>query len=97
MTLLYIFSLTVLGGVVGVLVALLVLRGFVQHQERIMHLVSFAAGAMLSAAFFDLIPEAFEHFGGEGFFQRLADLGLRGPDVLEINVFAVRALAERVF
>lgn len=65
MTFLYILSLTILGGVVGVLVALLVIRGFVRHQEWIMHLVSFAAGAMLSAAFFDLIPEAFEHFGGE--------------------------------
>ena len=29
-----------------------------------MHLVSFAAGAMLSAAFFDLLPEAFERFEG---------------------------------
>lgn len=65
MTFIYILGLTILGGVVGVLAAVSVIRGLVRNQERIMHLVSFAAGAMLSAAFFDLIPEAFEHFGAQ--------------------------------
>jgi len=51
----------VLGGILGLLGALIIVKRFAQNQERLMHLVSFAAGAMLSAAFFDLIPEAFEH------------------------------------
>lgn len=64
MTLLYIIGLTVLGGVLGLLAALLIVGRLVKNQERLMHLVSFAAGAMLSAAFFDLLPEAFEHLDG---------------------------------
>ena len=64
MTLLYILGLTVLGGVLGVLAAFFVAVRLAQNQERLMHLVSFAAGAMLSAAFFDLLPEAFEHWEG---------------------------------
>src|SRR3989338_9204017 len=64
MTLLYIISLSVLGGILGLLGALIIVKRFAQNQERLMHLVSFAAGAMLSAAFFDLLPEAFEHWEG---------------------------------
>ena len=61
MNLLFIIGLTIIGGVFGVLAALLVVGRLAKNQERVMHLVSFAAGAMLSAAFFDLLPEAFEH------------------------------------
>ncbi len=64
MIFLYIVGLTILGGVLGVLAALLIINRLARNQERIMHLVSFAAGAMLSAAFFDLLPEAFSHSGG---------------------------------
>src|SRR3989344_5728802 len=65
MTLLYIISLSVLGGILGLLGALIIVKRFAQNQERLMYLVSFAAGAMLSAAFFDLLPEAFEHLGDQ--------------------------------
>jgi len=61
MTLLAILGLSIIGGIVGVLGALLVAFRFAKNQEHLMHLVSFAAGAMLSAAFFDLLPEAFAH------------------------------------
>ncbi len=65
MILLSIIGLTILGGVLGVLAALLIVGKLARNQERIMHLVSFAAGAMLSAAFFDLLPEAFEQLQGD--------------------------------
>src|SRR3989338_2470979 len=61
MILIYIIGLTILGGVLGVFAAFLIVERLARNQERVMHLVSFAAGAMLSAAFFDLLPEAFEH------------------------------------
>lgn len=64
MTLLYILGLTLLGGVLGLLSALLIVGRLAKNQERLMHLVSFAAGAMLAAAFFDLLPEAFELLQG---------------------------------
>lgn len=64
MTLLAIVGLTILGGLFGVFAALLIVGRLIQNQERLMHLVSFAAGAMLSAAFFDLLPEAFEQMAG---------------------------------
>ncbi|MDO8505420.1 MAG: ZIP family metal transporter [bacterium] len=63
MILLYIIGLTVLGGIVGLLAAFFIVVRLAKDPERLMHLVSFAAGAMLSAAFFDLLPEAFEHLG----------------------------------
>lgn len=63
MILLSIISLTILGGILGVLASILIVGRLVKDSERLMHLVSFAAGAMLSAAFFDLLPEAFEHLG----------------------------------
>lgn len=63
MTLIYILGLTILGGILGILAALFIVGRLVKDPERLMHLVSFAAGAMLSAAFFDLLPEAFEHLG----------------------------------
>lgn len=67
-----IIGLTILGGILGLLAAFFIVGRLVKDSEHLMHLVSFAAGAMLSAAFFDLLPEAFEHLGeaefGRGFF-----------------------------
>lgn len=64
MTLFYIILLTIFGGAVGVAGALAVVRGFARRRKIILYLVSFAAGSMITAAFFDLIPETFEHFEG---------------------------------
>lgn len=64
MTLLVVLGLSIIGGILGVLGAMCVASRLAQRQEWLAHLVSFAAGAMLSAAFFDLLPEAFEHLEG---------------------------------
>lgn len=66
MTLLYILGLSVIGGLLGLSGALLVVGRLTGRREWLLHLVSFAAGAMLAAAFFDLIPEAFEHLEETG-------------------------------
>lgn len=63
MILVYILGLSVLGGLAGLLGAIVIVNRLLQNRERLFHVVSFAAGAMLAAAFFDLIPEAFEHLG----------------------------------
>ncbi len=56
--LLWILIFTFFGSILSLLIAasLLLKKGFV--ETRIPWLVAFAAGAMLSAAFFDLLPEA---------------------------------------
>ncbi|MEK7508614.1 MAG: ZIP family metal transporter [Patescibacteria group bacterium] len=45
-------------GLVGVLGAYSVIRFFAKDHHRLMFFVSFAAGAMIAVAFFDLLPEA---------------------------------------
>ena len=62
MTLLYILGLSILGGLVGLVGALFIVDKLAVNRERLFQLVSFAAGAMLSAAFFDLLPEALEQW-----------------------------------
>jgi zinc and cadmium transporter len=56
--LIYILSATFAGGVLSVLAAALITYGVLTHMVQ--RLVSFAAGALLGAAFLDLLPEAFE-------------------------------------
>ncbi|MFH0864354.1 MAG: ZIP family metal transporter [Candidatus Gottesmanbacteria bacterium] len=56
--LIWIIIFTFLGSIASLIIAatLLIKKGFI--ETRIPWLVAFAAGAMLSAAFFDLLPEA---------------------------------------
>jgi len=56
--LIYILSATFAGGVLSVLAAALITYGMLTHVVQ--RLVSFAAGALLGAAFLDLLPEAFD-------------------------------------
>ena len=63
MMLFYILGLSIIGGVLGLFGALAMVTKLAGNKERLMHLVSFAAGAMLATAFFDLLPEAFELIG----------------------------------
>lgn len=58
MILIYILAATLAGGVLSVLAAALITYGVLSHMVQ--RLVSFAAGALLGAAFIDLLPEAFE-------------------------------------
>ena len=58
MILIYIISATLAGGVLSVLAAALITYGVLSHMVQ--RLVSFAAGALLGAAFIDLLPEAFD-------------------------------------
>ncbi|KKU12446.1 MAG: Metal cation transporter, ZIP family [Parcubacteria group bacterium GW2011_GWC2_45_7] len=65
MTLFYIISFSVVGGIFGLLGALIVASRLIKKRDNLLRMVSFAAGAMLSAAFFDLIPEAIKLLDGE--------------------------------
>lgn len=56
MILIYILAATLAGGVLSVLAAALITYGVLSHMVQ--RLVSFAAGALLGAAFLDLLPEA---------------------------------------
>lgn len=58
MILIYILGATFAGGILSVLAAALLTYGFLTHMVQ--RLVSFAAGALLGAAFLDLLPESFE-------------------------------------
>ena len=58
MILIYIIVATLTGGVLSVLAAALITYGMLTHMVQ--RLVSFAAGALLGAAFLDLLPEAAE-------------------------------------
>jgi len=56
--LIYILAATLAGGVLSVLAAALITYGVLANFVQ--RLVSFSAGALLGAAFIDLLPEAFE-------------------------------------
>ena len=56
--LIYILGATFAGGVLSVLAAALITYGVLANFVQ--RLVSFSAGALLGAAFIDLLPEAFE-------------------------------------
>lgn len=58
--LLWIFVFTFLGSVLSLLIAATLLIKKRLIEEKSLWLVAFAAGAMLAAAFFDLLPEAVE-------------------------------------
>lgn len=65
--LLTLFLLLFLGSVAGLLGGLIVLWKDQFAKKASIHLISFAAGVMLSVAFLDLLPEAIQE-GGEGIF-----------------------------
>lgn len=65
-TLLAIIIFTALGGILGVLAAsLLLLLSDNWHKRLLPHLISFAVGALLGAAFLALLPHAIELSGTE--------------------------------
>lgn len=64
--LIWILIFTFIGSIASLLIAatLLFKKGFI--EKRIAWLVAFAAGAMLAAAFLDLLPEAIREIGDDG-------------------------------
>lgn len=60
MTLLLIIAASALSGIIALAAALTLLRGRLWSHERSHLFLSFAAGTLLSVAFLDLLPEAFE-------------------------------------
>lgn len=60
MTLLLIIAASALSGVIALAAALTLLRGKLWSHARSHLFLSFAAGTLLSVAFLDLLPEAFE-------------------------------------
>lgn len=59
----YIILWSVIGGIAGFLGAVLIVFKVVKKREHTLYLVGFAAGSMLAAVFFDLLPEAMELAG----------------------------------
>lgn len=59
----YIILWSVIGGIAGLLGAVLIVFRLVKKREHMLYLVGFAAGGMLAAVFFDLLPEAMELTG----------------------------------
>lgn len=59
----YIILWSVIGGIAGFLGAILIVFKVVKKREHMLYLVGFAAGSMLAAVFFDLLPEAMELAG----------------------------------
>lgn len=60
MTVFYLILATLAGSVVSLVGGLLLLRAKKRRQAAILLTLPFGAGALLAAAFFDLLPEAFE-------------------------------------
>lgn len=60
MTVFYMILATLAGSVVSLVGGLLLLRAKKRRQAAILLTLPFGAGALLAAAFFDLLPEAFE-------------------------------------
>lgn len=60
MTVFYIILATLAGSIVSLVGGLLLLRAKKRRQAAILLTLPFGAGALLAAAFFDLLPEAFE-------------------------------------
>lgn len=64
----YIILFSLLGGAVSLIGGVLLLLGKSETVRSVSaHLISFAAGALLSTAFFEALPEALEHGGAENF------------------------------
>lgn len=63
----YIVIFSIIGGIAGLFGAALVVFKLLKTREQSLHLVSFAAGALLAAAFFDLIPESIAIAGNASF------------------------------
>lgn len=76
MLLLYIVVFSLLDGLAGVLGAALVIFKLSKNKSTIKHLVTFAAGVMFAAAFFDLLPEAIEAQGDVHQVLQLALVGI---------------------
>lgn len=60
MTVFYMILATLAGSIVSLVGGLLLLRAKKRRQAAILLTLPFGAGALLAAAFFDLLPEAFE-------------------------------------
>ena len=60
---LYILGFSLLGGVVSFAAALLLVRNRAKQPHHTAHLINFAAGALIAAAFLDLLPESIEVIG----------------------------------
>lgn len=60
MTVFYMILATLAGSIVSLVGGLLLLRAKKRRQTAILLTLPFGAGALLAAAFFDLLPEAFE-------------------------------------
>lgn len=64
----YIILFSLLGGAVSLIGGVLLLLEKSETVRSVSaHLISFAAGALLSTAFFEALPEALEHGGAENF------------------------------
>jgi zinc and cadmium transporter len=75
-TLVIILALSLLGSVLGLLGGVVLLFKKEIKKETSLHLISFAAGVVIAAAFLDILPEAVSE-GGEGVFL-LSLIGLVG-------------------
>lgn len=60
MTLVYLILATVIGSLVSFVGGLLLLRSKKRRRQALLLTLPFGAGALLAAAFFDLLPESFE-------------------------------------
>lgn len=60
MTLVYLICAVVLGSLVSLIGGILLLHSKKRRQQAILLTLPFGAGALLAAAFFDLLPESFE-------------------------------------
>jgi len=76
MLLLYIIGFSLLDGLAGVLGAALVVFKLSKGTSTIKHLVTFAAGVMFAAAFFEMLPEAIASQGDPHFILKMALLGV---------------------
>lgn len=64
-TIVWIISASIFGGILSLAGGILLLFRESLARRLSLYLVSFAIGALLGAAFFDLLPEAIESFGGQ--------------------------------
>ncbi|TAN33404.1 ZIP family metal transporter [Patescibacteria group bacterium] len=66
----------VLMGLVGVVGAYVAVRFLAKNHDRLVFLVSFAAGSLIAVSFFDLLPEAVEAHGDLGVILQFVVAGI---------------------
>lgn len=76
MLLLYIILFSLFDGLAGILGAALVIFKLNKGPNTIKYLVTFAAGVMFAAAFFEMLPEAIESQGDAHFILKMALIGI---------------------